>query len=134
MERGWEDRARLRNFFSGGAIFLGGAILYALLSVFLWFRYRKDWPAVTMSVIGSMATAASFTWLAVTQQTRSGGETGWILVGLGLVAMPFASLFAALVTWAVCRKLRHLALHWCLIQAVAFLAFTLPVVWKYAAP
>ncbi len=129
LEPSWASHAHLRRVAPALVLDVGGALAYGLLCIFLWRRARDGWPATTLSVIGAMATSIPLWWWIV-NSSPSAGETNWLKFGLAALATPLVALGAALVTWLLIRKVKVLALPWCLFQMAFYLALTVTPLWR----
>ena len=120
LEKTWAHEARIERARTPMALHLGLAALFALAACLLRHYRGTDWPAVTMSVIATVAATAMVTWAITTAPTPGAGPPNARHLVMGVVATPVAALFGALVAWAFIRSARGAALPWCLLHAALY--------------
>jgi len=120
LEDTWAHEARIARARIPMALHLGLAALFALAACLLRYYRGTDWPAVTMSVIGTVAVTVMVTRAIVTAPTPGAGVLDAPTFMMGAVATPVAALCGGLAAWAFIRFARRAALPWCLLHAVLY--------------
>lgn len=120
LEGQWAHQARVKRATPAICLHAGLAFLFALIASLLWKFRRQEWPAVSMGVTATIATAATITWILVSSPTAGSGALNGLNLALAIPLTPLVATVAGAIAWAYLRKARAAALPWCLVHAAIY--------------